>query len=158
MNGRSSMAESEFIEAGAPLPRIRHARPEEGFCVRVEWEDGREEIIDLTPAIFSHRQFVVLRDDPQAFRRFHVRDRGDCLIWEGGQELSAEWIEQLAPSALANSEFRQAMKDLNLSLDGMAAGLGIARRLVADYRKDKPIPPAIALATRYLVGLQRKAG
>lgn len=158
MSGQSSMAESEFIEAGPPLPRIRHARPEADFAVRIEWEDGREEVIDLAPAILSHRHFIGLRDDPQAFRRFRVRDRGDCLIWDGGQELSAEWIEQLAPSSLANSEFRQAMKDLNLSLDGMAARLGIARRLVADYRKDKPIPPAIALATRYLVGLQRKAG
>ena len=152
------MAGSEFVEAGAPLPRILRASPEAEFLVRVEWEGGREEVVDLAPAIFSHRHFIALRDDPQAFRRFHVRDRGDCLVWEGGQELSAEWIEQLAPSALGNGEFRQAMKDLNLSLDGMAARLGIARRLVADYRKDKPIPPAIALATRYLVGLQRKAG
>jgi hypothetical protein len=50
------------------------------------------------------------------------------------------------------------MDELTLSLDGMAAQLGIARRLVADYRKDKPIPKSIALAVRYLVEHQRKAG
>jgi hypothetical protein len=33
----------------------------------------------------------------------------------------------------------------------MAAALEISRRLVADYRKDKPIPRHIALATRYLI-------
>ena len=48
------------------------------------------------------------------------------------------------------------MDRLHLTLDGMAARLGVARRLVADYRKDKPIPKHIALATRYL--LERKAG
>lgn len=44
-----------------------------------------------------------------------------------------------------------AMDKLHLTLDGMAARLGIARRLVADYRKDKPIPKHIALATKYLL-------
>ena len=34
--------------------------------------------------------------------------------------------------------------------------LHLARRLVADYRKDKPIPKTVALATRYLLE-QRKA-
>jgi len=48
------------------------------------------------------------------------------------------------------------MDALQMSLDGMAARLGIARRLVADYRKDKPIPKTVALATRYLLE-QRKA-
>ncbi|GAC1045900.1 hypothetical protein [Rhizobium sp. No.120] len=32
--------------------------------------------------------------------------------------------------------------------------LDISRRLVADYRKDKPIPRHIAFATRYLVDQQ----
>ncbi|MFB9952628.1 hypothetical protein ACFFP0_27600 [Rhizobium puerariae] len=38
-----------------------------------------------------------------------------------------------------------------MSLEGMASALEISRRLVADYRKDKPIPRHVALATRYLV-------
>ena len=33
----------------------------------------------------------------------------------------------------------------------LASTLEISRRLVADYRKAKPIPRHIALATRYLV-------
>jgi len=39
-------------------------------------------------------------------------------------------------------------------LDGMAARLGVARRLIADYRKDKPIPKVVALATRQLLSTQ----
>ena len=30
--------------------------------------------------------------------------------------------------------------------------------LIADYRKDKPIPETVGLAVRYLVDQQRKAG
>src|SRR5690606_27590377 len=106
--------------------------------------------------IMSHRHFVALRNDPVGFARFTVRERGDSLVWATGQELTAEWIEDLAPASLDNSEFRQAMDELHFSLDGMAARLGIARRLVAEYRKDKPMPPAIAMATRYLIERQRK--
>lgn len=158
MNGTDSTEHDEFVEVGGPLPRIRKATAVSGMNVRVEWDDGREEVIDLTPAIMSHRHFVSLRSDPVAFAALAVRDRGDALVWPQGQELSASWIEELAPTTLDNAEFRQAMADLRLSLDGMAARLGIARRLIADYRKDKPIPKVIALATRYLVDQNKKAG
>jgi hypothetical protein len=152
------MAEDGFVSAGAPLPRISSARPVVDMKVLVQWDNGREEVVDLRPAIMSHRHFIALRDDPAGFARFTVRDRGDSLVWPEGQELSAEWIEELAPASLDNGEFRQAMDELRFSLDGMAARLGIARRLVAEYRKDKPIPPAIAMATRYLIDRQRRVG
>lgn len=158
MRGSDTMAEDEVVSAGMPLPRIRTAKPVADMKILVEWDSGREEVVDLRPAIMSHRHFIALRNDPASFVEFSVRDRGDCLVWPGGQELSAEWIEELAPASLDNTEFRQAMDELRFSLDGMAARLGIARRLVAEYRKDKPIPPAIAMATRYLIERQRKAG
>lgn len=157
MNGQNSTDDDEFIEVGGPLPRIRQASFVEDMKIKVEWDDGREEVIDIKPAIMSHRAYTSLRGNPELFAAFKVRDRGDSLVWPDGQELSADWIQELAPTALDNDEFRQAMADLKLSLDGMAARLGIARRLVADYRKDKPIPQAIALATKYLVDRQRKA-
>jgi hypothetical protein len=48
------------------------------------------------------------------------------------------------------TEFRWIMQELNATLDSMAAALGVARRLFADYRKSKPIPRHIALAARML--------
>jgi hypothetical protein len=48
--------------------------------------------------------------------------------------------------ALSKEEFRAPMAQLDASLDEMAHRLGIARRLIAAYRKDKPIQPAVALA------------
>jgi hypothetical protein len=44
------------------------------------------------------------------------------------------------------------MDVLNLSNEGMAADLEISQSQVAEYKKDKPIPRHIALATRYLLG------
>ena len=140
------------------MPAIRKAEPIANFVLRVEWDDGREEEIDVAPAILSHRAYIALRSDPVLFASFAVRERGDSLVWPNGQELSADWIQELAPRELANAEFRDAMSQLRLSLDGMAARLGIARRLVADYRKDRPIPKTVALATRYLVEHFKRTG
>ena len=44
----------------------------------------------------------------------------------------------------------------NLSLDAAAGQLGISRRLVAYYAKNRPVPRYIALACKYLESL--KAG
>ncbi|WIY54383.1 DUF2442 domain-containing protein [Devosia sp. YIM 151766] len=162
LGARSKVSETDriedddFVEVGAPMPVIRSAEAVGGFVLRIEWVDGRQEDIDVGPAILSHRAFVALRNDPAAFAAFTVWDRGDCLVWPDGQELSAVWIEELAPGKLDNAEFREAMAQLRLSLDGMAARLGIARRLVADYRKDRPIPKTVALATRYLLEHQQR--
>lgn len=139
------------IEVGNPLPGIVAAVPLEDRKVQITWRSGDVQTVDLWPALASHRAFVKLRTDDQHFSALRVSEFGDCLEWPDGAELPATWIEELADSPLGNLEFRQAMDDLNMSLDGMAARLGIARRLVADYRRDKPIPKVIALATLYLL-------
>lgn len=157
MRGTIKTEDNEFVVVGGPMPAISEATIVSDYLIRVEWRDGRVEEIDVAPAILSHRAFVSLRNDPTAFAAFIVRDRGDSLVWPGGQELSADWIQELAPRELGNEEFRDAMSQLRLSLDGMAARLGIARRLVADYRKDRPIPKTVALATRYLLEHQQRA-
>lgn len=152
------MADEDFISVGRPLPRIATAKHLGGKLIQVGWSSGEVQTIDISPAIIGHRHFVGLRSDDELFSRFSVSETGDSLIWPNGVELSAVWIEELAPATIDNAEFRQAMEELQFSLDGMAARLGIARRLIADYRKDKPIPPAVAMATRYLVERHRRAG
>lgn len=147
----------DFIRVGRPIPRIAAARPAEGRSVVLTWEDGVTELVDLAPALSSHRGYVRLRRDDELFRTLKVGEYGSYLEWADGSELSSVWIEELSGSSLDNAQFREAMDKLNMSLDGMAARLGVARRLIAEYRKDKPIPKHIALATRYLLEL-RKAG
>lgn len=147
--------DEEMIVVGDPLPRIGSVEPLGGFRVRVTWRDGSRagetEDIDLAPAIFNHRHFVPLRSDAGLFRQVSVEHWGSALAWPRGIELSAEWIGRLPRRDMTNVEFRQAMDDLRMTLDGMSATLGIARRTIAEYRKDKPIPPYVALAVRQLM-------
>lgn len=147
----------DYIEVGRPIPRIAAVEVMDRRWVRVTWADGGISEIDLTPALASHKGFVRLRSDDELFRTVSVGEFGGYLEWADGSEISTVWLEELSDASLDNAGFREAMDRLQMSLDGMAARLGVARRLIADYRKDKPIPKYIALATRYLLD-QRKAG
>jgi hypothetical protein len=149
------MTNADFEEA--PLPRIDTAEPLDGRKVRVTWRDGSSQDIDISAALASRRIFLRLRTDDALFRTLRVNEDGNAIEWDDGAELTAIWIERLAPSSLKNDEFREAMDRLGFSLDGMASRLGLSRRLIASYRKDKPIPETVGLAVRYLIDKQRKA-
>lgn len=145
----------EFEEA--PLPRIESAEALDERRVRVVWRGGLAQDIDIAPALSSRRLFLRLRTDDALFRTLRVNEDGNAIEWADGAELTAIWLERLAPTALANTEFRAAMDTLGFTLDGMAARLGLSRRLIADYRRDKPIPETVGLAVRYLIEHQKKA-
>jgi hypothetical protein len=148
----------ELIEVGSRLPRIDWAEALNARNVRLKWRgEATPIVVDIAPALLNLRIFKQLKTDDDLFSRLAVNEDGNALEWPDGAELSAVWIEELADASLDNAQFRDAMDQLQMSLDGMAARLGVARRLIADYRKDKPIPKSIALATRYLLE-QRKAG
>lgn len=156
MNGNASM-DNDIIAVGTPLPRIASVEALDGRKISVKWRSGKTQVVDLAPVIASKRLFIQLRTDDALFKTLHVNEDGNAIEWADGSELSAVWIEQLAPVVFDNAEFRSAMDELHMSLDGMAAALEVSRRLIADYRKDKPIPRHIALATRYLVEHQSRA-
>lgn len=157
MNGTASINDDDIIAVGDPLPRIAGAEPLDGRKVHVRFEDGASKVVDLAPALASRRVYIPLRDDDTLFRTLRVSEYRNAIEWDGGLDFSAIWLDRLPAVDFDNAAFRQAMDELDMSLDGMAAQLEISRRLVADYRKDKPIPRHIALATRYLVEHQVKA-
>lgn len=143
----------DIVTVGKPLPRIAAAFPLEGRKVKIVWANGSVKVVDLAGAFASRRIFIPLRNDDALFRTLQVSEMGDGIEWNGPDlEFSALWLDRLPEAEFTNEEFRNAMDVLQLSLDGMAADLDIARSLVAEYRKDKPIPRHVALATRYLVG------
>jgi hypothetical protein len=157
-NGMNSMDRSEMVGTGVPLPRIESVSALEGRRLRVVWKSGESHDVDVSPALLSHRSFVALRSSDELFSTAARDEFGDAVVWADGSELSATWLYELAePDGLSNDEFRSAMESLHMSLDGMAVRLGIARRLVADYRKNRPIPRTVALATRHLMERQRSA-
>lgn len=156
MNGTASMND-DIISVGSPLPRLVKAEALDGRRLRVFWRDGTSKIVDLGPLLESRRIFIPLRQDDALFRKLAVSEEGDAVVWPGDDlECSAVWIEALPSDDFENADFRAAMDQLGMSLDGMAAALEVSRRLVASYRKDKPIPRHIGLATRYLVEHARR--
>ena len=155
--GRKSMARDQLIGNGRDLPRIAAAIPLDFRRVRVVWQAGHTQDIDLAPALLSHRDFVRVRTNDALFQTLDVDEYGDALVWEDGAELTALRIDELSLPSLSNADFRNAMDILQMSLEGMAARLGISRTLIAEYRKNRPLPPYVALATSYLVERQRRA-
>lgn len=141
----------ELISVGETLPRLLDAEPLEARKVRLTFKTGEERIVDLAPVLLSRRIFLPLRTDDQAFRAMQVNDYGTAIEWTGQLDLSAAWLARLPSVRFENVDFRRAMDDLGMTLEGMAAALEISRRQVADYRRSKTIPRSIALATRYLL-------
>jgi hypothetical protein len=139
------------VRIGAALPRISKARPLGKRDVDITFDDGQSKRVDLRPVLESRKSFIPLRHDDALFQRLEISDFGDALEWPDGIELSAVWLERLPDIDFGNADFRDAMLRLGLSLDGMAAALGLSRRQIAHYRDDKPIPRHVALATRYLL-------
>lgn len=142
----------DIIAVGRPLPRIAHAVPLDGRKVKVIWAEGSVKVVDLGGALASRRIYIPLRDDDDLFRSLRVTDYGDGIAWGDDLDFSAVWLDRLPEADFTNEEFRNAMEILKRSNEGMAADLEISRSQVAEYKKDKPIPRHIALATRYLLG------
>lgn len=142
----------DLITVGKPIPRIASAVPLHGRMVEITWKDGGRKVVDLAGSLASRRVFIPLRNDDDLFRTLRVSEYGDALEWDGPDlEFPASWLDRLADTEFSNEDFRRAMDVLDLSLDGMAAELGLSRSLVAEYRKDKPIPRHVALAMLYLL-------
>lgn len=150
MNGTDSMND-DILTAGPPLPKLTAATPLAGRQVHVTWHNGQTSVVDLAPALASRRIYQILRRDDALFRSLRVTDEGNAIEWDGGLDFSAAWLARLPSAKFDNDDFRNAMDKLGLTLDGMAAALEISRRQIAEYRKNKPIPRHISLATRYLV-------
>ena len=59
--------------------------------------------------------------------------------------MAATTVERLAAESMTNTQFREFLERHGLTLDAGAV-LGISRRQVAYYAKDRPIPRLVTLA------------
>lgn len=140
--------------ADRPLPRVEDVVARSDRVVLVKWKTGGQRAIDIQPALTALASMSTVLADERLFQSIRVGRLGATVEWADGSELSALWLEELALAQMENVEFRWAMESVGMTLDGMAAYLGISRRTVADYRKDKAIPRSIALAMNYMIDLR----
>jgi hypothetical protein len=60
---------------------IAGAEPLPASCIRLEWDDGTESVVDLTAVLAKGGVFAFLID-PAAFNAVAVGARGRTLVWQ----------------------------------------------------------------------------
>jgi hypothetical protein len=133
---------------------IGDAMASHGRSVHFQWKEGLEESLDLAPLLASSRRYRRIRDNDALFRTLRVGGGGAYLVWADGTVMETVDIALLPELTMSNAELRDAMDLLDLSYEGLATHLGVSTRLVGAFRKDKVIPPHIALAVRHLLYLR----
>jgi AraC-like DNA-binding protein len=138
------------------LPRIvavsAGKRP---HTLRIRWEHGGENNIDVSALLEKFRAYAPLRQDTALFRRVRVGEHGTDIVWSDELDMSADTLWRLAREqsgvTMSAEDFRQWRQQKALTLDAAASALGISRRMAAYYdHGDKPIPRVVALATQAL--------
>src|ERR1700704_5326452 len=91
---------SDIVDSGIPLPRIAAVRPFSDFVLQIKWAEGaragREDFVDVSPAIFGYKVYRPLRDE-SLFLVAVLAEDGDAVSW-GSEDLmmSADTIQSLA--------------------------------------------------------------
>ncbi len=150
------MSETERIRVGEPMPSIEKVAASDATRVLVTWGSGSRKAtatdVDLAPLIYSRKVLAPLRNDPSLFQTVHIVEGGAAIAWGDGDEIdiAATTVERLADESMTPADFSAFLQRHSLSFDAAAAQLGISRRLVAYYVKEREIPRYIALACAYL--------
>jgi DNA-binding transcriptional regulator YiaG len=138
------------------LPRIvAVAAGKKPLTLSIRWDNGEENLVDVSGLIGTFRVYEPLRRSPELFRRVQVGEYGTDVSWTDEIDMAADTLWRLAqeqsgftmsPDAFKNWRERKAY-----TLDTAARALGISRRMVAYYEQGtKPIPRVVALATHAL--------
>jgi hypothetical protein len=144
------MSENEVIDTGIPLPRMASVEPISPFTLKVRWTEGhragREELIDVRPAISSYKVYRPLRDE-KIFLKGILADDGDAVSWGCSDlSMSADMIQSLAEEAWTPKDFSAFLARNTLTQEVAAVLLGRSRRQIANYVSTGPIPRVVALA------------
>jgi len=138
------------------LPRIAAVTPgDEPLTLRVRWDKGDENLIDVSGMIESFRVYAPLRQSPELFRQVRLGEYGTDVVWTDEIDMSADTLWRLAQeqagATMTPDEFRHWRERKAYTLDAAAKALGISRRMIAYYEEgNRAIPRVVALATRGL--------
>ena len=153
------MKENDIVDSGIPLPRMATVQPLSDYVLRVKWAEGpragREDLVDVSPAIFSYKIYRPLRAE-SLFLTGVIAEDGDAVTW-GKEDLmmSADTIQSLAQESWTPKEFVEFLSRNRLTQEAAAALLGRSRRQIATYATIGPIPRVVALACYGFESLRR---
>jgi hypothetical protein len=133
--------------------RVASVVPLEGRKVQLVWRSGFDEVIDLRPLLVRFARRPVASHEV-LFRTVKSSADGRSIVWDDGSEIGLSWLQDLALARMTAAEFREGLDKLDLTIEAAAAHLGVSKRSIAGYRRDREVPRAIALAVRFM--LQRR--
>ena len=145
------MNANEIIDSGVTLPRLASALPLQHSILKVVWAEGRragrEDLIDVGPALHSYKIYKPLRNKEALFATARVVDYGDAVAWDGDDlEMSAEMLLALAEETMTPKDFSAFLVRHKLTQEVAGILLGRSRRQIANYTSTGPIPRVVALA------------
>lgn len=157
--------DDDMISVGDPLPTIASVAKATGpFDLVIVWASGsrkgQTDVLDAAAQIQTFKVYRPLREDSELFARVAVSDDGTAVVWPGSAdlEISADALEELVEQQMTNEAFAAFINRQGWTLDAASAQLGISRRLVAYYMKEREIPRLVALACRSFEGYSGKPG
>lgn len=144
------MSGNEVIDSGIAMPRLAMMEALASYTLRVVWAEGpragREDLVDLRPAIFSYKVYRPLRDEA-VFLKSTLVDDGNAVAWDGDDlVMSADTIHSLAEEGMSPPDFAAFLARNRLTQEAAAALLGRSRRQIANYSSIGPVPRVVALA------------
>ena len=153
-NGDASMNEIDaMVAVGDPLPTIAAVQKgNEPYDLVVTWASGlragRTDVVDTAPHILTFKVYKQLRDDVELFARVSITQDRTAVVWPGNSdwEISADALEDFAEQTMTSAAFADFIRSKSWTLDAAAAQLGISRRQVAYYAKERSVPRLVALA------------
>lgn len=147
----------ELLRVDVPLPHVEDVEAINPYTLRVTWNTGYEDDIDIRPLAEDYSAIFGLLLDPELFETVGPDKYGDSVSWNDGTSISATMLYELAhPAGLTNLEFCRIMATLGTSPIAMAVLLGISYRLVLAYQNKRFIPRVVALAARQLAEQHHK--
>jgi hypothetical protein len=152
-NGVSSMNVTKLIDTGIPASAIGSLRVVDGQHRRIAviWlagrRPGREDIVDLSPLIDTHRFYAPLRRNAELFNTAQIINDGHAIAWgDGSIDMSAATIERLAEEAMTGADFSEFLRRHCLTHQAAAAALGRSKRQIENYLQYETLPRMVVLA------------
>jgi len=80
-----------------PLPRIvTVAAGEQPHTLRIGWDCGGENLVDVSGLLATFRIYAPLRESPALFQQVRVGEYGTDIVWSDSVDISADTLWRLA--------------------------------------------------------------
>lgn len=138
------------------MNRLKAVKPTDApFSLLLTWDDGREQVADLSGMVAVSRHFGVFKDDPDAFNAVRVINWGHGIEWKNGLDYSAENLAMLTDEEAeqpSSAEIIAFQKRFNLTNEQSGKALGYKVSQIKNFKTGASlVPDAVHIAIRAML-------